>query len=74
MDLSNYAMKADPKGEVKIDWNSLKAQVDKINVIKMRTVPADLSKPSTVVDTDVVQQTVNDKLVTIVLRYWALGD
>ena len=35
----------------------------------MRTVPVDLSKPSTVVDTDVVQQTVNDKLVTIVLWY-----
>ena len=48
-------MKADPKGEVKIDWNSLKAQVDKINVIKMRTVPVDLSKPSTVVDTDVIE-------------------
>lgn len=48
MDLSNYAMKADPKGEVKIDWNSLKAQVDKINVVEMRTVPVDLSKPSNV--------------------------
>ena len=48
-------MKADPKGEVKIDWNSLKAQVDKINVVEMRTVPVDLSKPSTVVDTDVIE-------------------
>ena len=33
----------------------MKAQVDKINVVEMRTVPVDLSKPSTVVDTDVIE-------------------
>ena len=48
LDLSNYATKADLKGatwvdtsnlEVKWDLPSLKAQVDKIDVEKLKTVP-----------------------------------
>ena len=46
----------------------MKAQVDKIDAVKMRTVPVDLSEPSTVVDYNVVKKTVNDKLVTIDIK------
>ena len=73
LDLSNYATKADLKGALgvytcnlaaKSDLFSLKAQVDKIDIDKLKTVPADLSKVSNVVDNDVVKKTVHDKLVT----------
>ena len=59
LDLSNYATKAGLKGAVgadtsnlaaKADLVSLKAKVGKIDVDKPKTAPADLSKPSNVVD------------------------
>ena len=49
VDLSNYATKADLKNATGIDTSkladlvSLKAEVDKINVDKLKTIPDDLS-------------------------------
>ena len=47
----------------KTDLASLKTKVDNRDVDKLKTVPADLSKLSNVVDSDVVTNTVYDKLV-----------
>ena len=64
MDLSNYATKADLKNEREVDTSqlasksdlaSLKAEVDKIDVDKL--------KLSNVVNNEVVKKTVYDKLV-----------
>ena len=53
MDLSNYATKADLKEEAdvdrsiletKLDLASLKAELDKVDIVKLKTVSADLSK------------------------------
>ena len=64
MDLSNYATKADLKNETEVDTSqlasksdlaSLKAEVDKIDVDKL--------KLSNVVNNEVVKKTVYDKLV-----------
>ena len=72
LDLSNYSTKADLKGATgadtsilaaKSDLASLKAEVDKINIDKLKTVPGDLSKLSNLVD-NVVKKTVYDKLMT----------
>ena len=72
LDLPTYATKADFKNAtgadpsklaVKPDWASLKAEVDKIDVDKLKTVPVDLSKLSNVVNNDVVKKTVYNKLV-----------
>ena len=72
VDLSNYETKADLKNATGIDASklalksnlaSLKANVDKIDVDKIKTVPVDLSKLSNVVKKDVVKKTVYDKLV-----------
>ena len=61
-DLSNYAAKADLKNTRGVDtsqlaWKSdlagLKAEVDKIDVEKLKTVPVDLSKFSNVLNNDV---------------------
>ena len=41
----------------------LKAEVDKIDADKLKTVPVDLSKLSNVVNNDVVKKTVYDKVV-----------
>ena len=41
----------------------LKAEVDKIDVDKLKTVPVDLIKLSDVVNDEVVKRTVDDKLV-----------
>ena len=64
--LSNYATKVDLKGGtgadtsnlvVKSDLASLKAEVNKIDIGKLKTAPADLSELSkNVVDNDVVQK------------------
>ena len=71
--LSNYATKADLKNATgidtyklaaKSDLASLKAEVDKIGVDRLKTVPVDLSKLSNAVNNDVVKITVYDKLVT----------
>ena len=72
-DLSNYATKTDLKNATGVDTSklaaksdlaSLKAEVDKIDVGKLKTVPVDLSKLSNVVKNEVVKKTVYDKLVT----------
>ena len=64
--LSNYTTKVDLKGGTgadtsnlvaKSDLASLKAEVNKINIGKLKTAPADLSELSkNVVDNDVVQK------------------
>ena len=41
----------------------MKAEVYKINVDKLNTVPTDLSKLSNIVDNEVVKETLYDKLV-----------
>ena len=64
VDLSNYA-KADLKNATGIDTSqlalksnlaNLKAEVDKTNVDKLKTVPLDLSKPIIVVNDDIVKK------------------
>ena len=73
LNLSNYATKADLKRAIdvdtsnsaaKSDLDSLKAEVDKIDIDKLKIVPPDLSKLSNAVDHDVVRKTLYDKLVT----------
>ena len=70
--MSSYATKADLQDATRIDTSnfalksslaSLKAEVDKIHVDKLKTVPVNLSKLSNVVNNDVVKITVSDKLV-----------
>ena len=70
--MSAYATKADLKHALGVDttklaaksyFASLKAEVDKINVDKLKTVPVDLSKLSNAVNNDVVKKTVYNKLV-----------
>ena len=56
VDTSNLAAKS--------DLVSLKAEVDKIDIDKLKTVPFDLFKLSNVVDNSVVKKSVYDKLVT----------
>ena len=65
VDLSNYATKADIKNATGIDTSklalksnlvTLEAEVDKIDVNKLKTVPIDLSKLSNVVNNDVVKK------------------
>ena len=72
VDLSNYAGEADLKGATgvdtfklvaKSDLASLKAEIDKIDIDKLNTAPADLSKLSNLVNNEVVKKPVNDKLV-----------
>ena len=64
--LSNYATKADLKDSTGIDTSklasksdlvSLKAQVDKLDIDKLISVPVDLSKLSDVVKYNVVKKT-----------------
>ena len=43
---------------------SLKAEVDKIDIEKLKTVPNDLRKLSNVVKNEVAKKTVYDKLIT----------
>ena len=52
---------------------SLKSEVDKIDVDKLKTISVDLSKLSNVVNRDVVKKTVYDKLVTKVNNIDATG-
>ena len=70
-DLFNYATKADLKRGVntsnlvaKLDLAILQSQVDEIDIDELKTVPADLSKLSYVVDNDVATKAVYNKLVT----------
>ena len=64
-DLTNYATKDDVKNITHVDVSSyatktnlaaLKSEVDKIDVDKLKTVPADLAKLSNVVKNDVVKK------------------
>ena len=69
--MSNYATKTDLKSPIGVDTSNLalksnfklKAEIDKIDVAKLKTVPVDLSKLSNVVNHEVVKKTVYDKLV-----------
>ena len=72
LDLSSYATKIDLKNVTHVDVSSfasktnlagLKTQVDKIDVDKLKTVPADLAKLSNVVKNDFVKKTEYNKLV-----------
>ena len=70
--LSNYATKTDLKNPTetdtsnlaaKSDLDSLKAEIDKVDVDKLKTVPVDVSKLRNVINNDVAQKTVHNKLV-----------
>ena len=72
VDVSNYATNADVKNATGIDTSNiglksnlakLKAAIDKIDLDKLKHVPADLSKVNNVVNNDVVKKIVYDKLV-----------
>ena len=72
LDLSSYATKTDLKNVTHVDVSSfasktnlasLKTEVDKLDVGKLKTVPVDLAKLSNVVQNDVVKKTEYDKLV-----------
>ena len=69
--LSNYAAKVDIENishvytssfALKTNLASLKNEVDKLDIDKLKPVPKDLSKLSNVVKNDVVRKDVNDKL------------
>ena len=71
--LSTYATKNDLTNVTHVDVSSfasktnlasLKTEVDKIDVDKLKTVPVDLAKLSNVVKSDVVKKTEYDKLVS----------
>ena len=49
---------------LKSNLTSLKAEIDKMDVDKLKAVPVDLSKRSNVVNNDIVKKSVYDKLVT----------
>ena len=66
LDVANYATKTDLKNITHVDVSSyasktnlaaLKSEVDKIDVDKLKTTPADLAKLSNVVKNDVVKKT-----------------
>ena len=71
--LSSYARKTDLKNVTHVDVSSfasktnlasIKTEVDKIDVGKLKTVPLDLVKLSNLVKNDVVKKTEYNKLVT----------
>ena len=73
VDLSNYTTKADLKKATRIDTSNLalksnlaklKAEVDKIDIVKLKTVPVDLSKLSNLVNNNAAKNFAYDKLVT----------
>ena len=73
VDLFNYATKTDLKNVPHVDVNSfalksniagLKSEIDKIDADKLKTVPVDLAKLSSVVKNDVVKKTDYNRLVT----------
>ena len=75
LDLTNYATKTDLKNITHTDVSSfasktnlatLKSQVDKIDVDKLKTTPTDLAKSSNVVKNDVVKKNdYNTKVTSI---------
>ena len=69
--MSHYTTKADLKGETGVDTSylaaksdlaSLKSEVDKLDVEKLKTVLVDLSKLRSLVNSEVVKKSVYDKL------------
>ena len=63
----NYATKANLKGETGADWSnlavksdlgSLKADADKMDIDKLKTIPVNLSKLINVVYNDAVKKTI----------------
>ena len=83
VDLPNYATKTESKKATGVDASklaaksdlaSLKAEIDKIDVDKLKTAPVDLSKPSNAVNDEVVKKTVYDKLVAKVNNIEILAD
>ena len=69
--MSNYATKADLKNVTPVDVSSfasktnlasLKTEVDKLNILKLSTVPADLAKLTNKVANDLVEETDFDAL------------
>ena len=72
VDFSNYLTKADIENITHVDTSgfalktnlaNLKAEFDKIDIDKLKTVPVDLSKLSNVVKNDVIKKTEYNKLV-----------
>ena len=72
VDLSNYATKTDLKNmshidvssyALKLNLASLKTEVDKLDIDKLKPVPNDLAKLSNLVKNGVVTKTEYDKLV-----------
>ena len=70
--MSNYAVKYDIKNVTAVgiskfskknDLANLKAEVHKLDIDELKTMPADLSKLSDVVKNEVVKKHVYDKLV-----------
>ena len=66
LDLTNYATKTDLKNVTHVDASSfasktnlaaLKAEVDKIDVDKLKTAPVDLAKLTNGVENDLVKKT-----------------
>ena len=66
VDLSSYAAKADIKNTTHVDISSfalktnlatLKTEVDKLDIDKLKPIPNDLSKLSNIVKNDVVKKT-----------------
>ena len=75
LDLVNYATKTDLKNIAHVDVSSfasktnlaaLKTEVDKIDVDKLKTTPADLAKLSNAIENDVVKKTDYSTKVTSV--------
>ena len=65
VDLSNYVTKADLKNATGVDTSkltgkhdlaSLKVEIDQIDVDKLKSVPAELSKLSNVVNNEVIKK------------------
>ena len=56
VDVSSFALKS--------DLASLKTEVDKIDVDKLKIVPVDVSKLSNVVNNNIVKKKMQDELVT----------
>ena len=73
LDLTNYATKTDLKNITHVDVSSfasktnlaaLKTEVDKIDVHKLKTAPADLAKLTNAIENDLVKKTVYHTKVT----------
>ena len=73
LDLKNYATKTDLQNISHTDISnfvlrtnlaSLKAEIDKLDIKKLVSIPVDLSKLSDVIKNDMVKRTEYDKLVT----------